>query len=372
MSPHPTPPETPADSNGSGGDPVRTTTWLMLVIVVLLFSWYVLADRYAPWTDQARVDGWVVSITPKVSGKVIEVAVVQDQRVEQGALLARLDPRDYQLAVQRAESNLELARQQTGADSAGVSSAKAGIAQARAELRKREENTQRYERIFEQDPGAVASSTREAAAASEAAARAALDAAVAELERARQQRGSGGEDNAKLRDAKATLEQARIDLGETRLLAPSDGGITNLKVDEGQRAQAGTPLMTFVSATDVWVKAYIRENSIGHIKPGNQVDILLDAEPGRVFPGTVASVGFAVSQPSGGKAGEVETVKASSGWLRDAQRFPVIIRFSDDSAHGLRRYGGQADVQIYTGDNSILNALGYLWIRLMSYLSYVY
>ena len=99
---------------------------------------------------------------------------------------------------------------------------------------------------------------------------------------------------------------------------------------------------------------------------------LLDALPGQVFSGTVASIGFAVSQPSGGKAGEVETVNSSSGWLRDAQRFPVIIRFDDDGTRGFRRYGGQADVQFYTGDHAILNALGRLWIRLMSYLSYVY
>lgn len=363
--------ETPTQ-NGNGTDPVRKTTWVVLALVVLLFGWYVLSDRYAPWTDQARVNGWVVAISPKVSGRVVEVAVVQDQRVAAGTLLARIDPRDYELALKRAESNLELARQQTGVDSAGVDTATAGVAKARAELRKREENAARYERIYEQDPGAVSSSTRESAAASAAAAAAALDAALADLERAQQQAGIAGEDNPKLRDAQATLEQARIDLAETRLLAPSDGGITNLTIDEGQRATAGTPLMTFVSATDVWIKAYLRENSIAQIQPGNPVDIVLDVMPGRVFKGTVASVGFAVSQPSGGQAGDVETVKTSSGWLRDAQRFPVIIRFSDDSSKGFRRYGGQADVQIYTGDSVILNGLGAAWIRLMSWLSYVY
>jgi len=361
----------PADT-GTGSDPVRRTTWVVLLLVVLLFSWYVLGDRYAPWTDQARVDGWVVVISPKVAGRVVEVAVEQDQWVAAGTLLARIDPKDYELALQRAESNLELARQQTGVDSAGVDTAVAGVAKAKADLRKRQENAARYDRIYEQDPGAVSSSTRESAAASAEAAKAALDVALAELERAKQQAGSTGEDNPKLRDAMATLEQARIDLAETRLLAPSDGGITNLKIDEGQRAAAGAPLMTFVSASDVWIKAYLRENSIAQIQPGNPVDIVLDVMPGRVFQGTVASVGFAVSQPSGGKAGEVETVKASSGWLRDAQRFPVIIRFSDDASKGFRRYGGQADVQIYTGDSLILNGLGAAWIRLMSWFSYVY
>jgi len=79
-----------------------------------------------------------------------------------------------------------------------------------------------------------------------------------------------------------------------------------------------------------------------------------------------------VEQPSGGAIGGLIQVKGNSGWLRDAQRFPVAIKFNDDSAHGFRRAGAQADVQIYTGDNAILNRLGWLWIRLLSYLSYVY
>lgn len=353
-------------------DPVRRTTWLVLLIVLLLFVWYVASDRYAPWTDQARVEGWIVPIAPKVSGRVVEVAVTADQRVGAGELLARIDPRDYELAVQRAESNLELARQQTGADSAGVESAAAAVEQVRADLTKRKADVDRYERIYDQDPGAISASTRDRSAAAFAAAQAALEAAEAELERARQQRGATGADNAKLRDAEATLKQARIDLAETRLLAPSAGGVTNLKIDEGQRATAGTPLMTFVSATDVWVKAYLRENSITQIEPGDPVEIVLDAMPGRVLQGKVASVGFAVSAPSGGAAGDVETVRTSSGWLRDAQRFPVIIRFDDDGSRGYRRYGGQADVQIYASDNTLLNALGRFWIRLMSVLSYVY
>ena len=126
------------------------------------------------------------------------------------------------------------------------------------------------------------------------------------------------------------------------------------------------------SAGDVWVKAYLRENSLEHMQKGNPVEISLDALPGRIFLGEVSSIGFAVRPPSSGDAGELENVKEDSGWLRDAQRFPVIIHFSDDAARGFLRHGAQADVQIYTGDNTIVNALGRLWIRFMSVLSYVY
>jgi multidrug resistance efflux pump len=168
------------------------------------------------------------------------------------------------------------------------------------------------------------------------------------------------------------LKQAQINLSETKLYAPSDGGITNLTVDEGFYAKSGTALMTFISGTDVWVKAYLRENSLSNLKIGDPVEILLDVAPGKIFKGEVSTIGYGVSQPSGGATGELETVQADSGWLRDAQRFPVIIKFSDDNSRGIRRHGGQADVQIYTGDHFIVNTLGRIWIRLMSYLSYVY
>ena len=70
--------------------------------------------------------------------------------------------------------------------------------------------------------------------------------------------------------------------------------------------------------------------------------------------------------------GELARVEGNSGWLRDAQRFPVVIHFDDTSSYGHRRLGGQADVQIYTSGNIFVNALGWLWIRLLSILSYVY
>ena len=83
--------------------------------------------------------------------------------------------------------------------------------------------------------------------------------------------------------------------------------------------------------------------------------------PGKVFQGKVFSRGFAIKQDFGGAAGEAATIKGSSGWLRDAQRFPVVIHFEDERARGYRFVVGQADVQIYTGDHGILNALGRLW-----------
>ncbi len=118
----PAPAEVPegADDKTVGGpankpDPVRRLTRIVLGDCVVLFVWYVLADRFTPWTDQARVQGFIVPITPKVSGRVISVDVELNQPVKADQVVARIDPNDYQLALRRAASDLEQAGQEVGA-----------------------------------------------------------------------------------------------------------------------------------------------------------------------------------------------------------------------------------------------------------------
>jgi multidrug resistance efflux pump len=130
--------------------------------------------------------------------------------------------------------------------------------------------------------------------------------------------------------------------------------------------------MTFISTKEVWVQADMRENNLGHIEKGDPVEMVLDAAPGRIFKGEVMSVGYGVSDNSSNTLGGLATVQTTSGWLRQAQNFPVLIRFSDDSARGFRRAGGQVNVIIYTGSRPILNTLGRIWVRLISLLSHIY
>jgi multidrug resistance efflux pump len=192
------------------------------------------------------------------------------------------------------------------------------------------------------------------------------------LEKAKQALGKKGNKNPRIRSALAALKKAQLDLSRTTIVAPSQGGITNLQIDAGHYASAGTPLMTFIEVDNIWIQANLRENNIANIEPGDSVDIVLDVAPGRVFSGTVSSIGFAVDSSITGSVGDLAKVEGKSGWLREAQRFPVIITFDDNSARGFRRFGGQADVLVYTSNNWIINPLGWLWIRLLSWFSYVY
>ena len=351
-------------------DPVRRVSHIVLLIVLLLFTWYVFADRLAPWTDQARVQTYVIPIVSQVSGRVIEVNVNQDQAVNPGDVLFKIDPVDYELAVENAETALELAGQEIGAGTATVTSAQAGVVVAETQLDYVKAQSARVFELEEQE--LFSRSEGDKARAAVQAAQAVLVNARAALDKARQSLGKAGKENPRFRSALAALKKTQLDLSRTTTLAPSLGGITNLQIEVGHYANAGSPVMTFIEAENAWIRADFRENNIGNIKPGNAVDIVLDVAPGKIFKGKVSSVGFAVDSSASGEAGELASVSSRSGWLRDAQRFPVIIRFDDDSSKGLRRVGGQADVLVYTGSNKIINSMGRWWIRALSWFSYIY
>ncbi len=359
--------ETPVENTN---DPVKKITRIALIVIAIMFIWYVVADRLAPWTDQARVQAYVVPIVSQVAGRVTEVNIGKDQEVQQGDVLLKIDPADYQLAVDNAETELELAGQDIGAGTASVSTAQAKVVEQQANV---DHFKAQGKRVFELEKKQIYSKAQgDKARAAIIQADAQLASAKSELEKAKQALGVKGEENPKLRSALAKLKKAQIDLTRTTVLAPSHGGITNLKIDEGHYASVGAPLMTFIEVDNVWIKANLRENSIANVKVGTPVDFILDSAPGRVFQGEVSSKGFAVSHEKGGTIGDLETIENTAGWLRDAQRFPVYVSFDVEDTKGLLRVGGQADVQFYSTDNWLINSLGWIWIRLLSWFSFVY
>jgi multidrug resistance efflux pump len=349
---------------------VRKLTIRVLIVALLLFTWYIAADRLTPSTNQARVRGFVVPIAPQVAGVVTDVNVAMNQRVEEGQMLFRIDPDTYELAVKQAEAELEKAGQSVGANTADVSSAQARLVEARASLRSVQSGAERI--IAIEDTGVVTQAEVDKAKADVAGAEARIVEAIASLERARENLGAAGANNADIVSAMAKLEKAQLDLSRSVLYAPSDGGVTNVRVHVGFYANVGQSVMTFISSSDVWLEAYMRENNIEHINKGDLVELVLDSMPGRIHQATVTSVGFGVADSSGNQIGELATVQAQTGWLRDSQRFPVIISFKDDSTVGFRREAGQADVMIYATDNVLLNGLGWVYIRIIAFLSYLY
>ena len=354
-------------------DPVRKWTLIILGACVFLMFWYLVSDRVTPYTTQARVHALVVPVASEVSGTVIEVNVANNEIVEKGQELFRIDPQRYQLAVETAEANLQSARQATGASTANVAAAEASVGSAIANMDRSEKDAIRLRRIKEEDPGAISDRRLESAEASLAVSREQVRAARANLQKAIADLGQEGDQNSRILQARAALDQARIDLARTVTRAPDAGVLTDMRLDRGNFAAAGAPQMTFIGVNNIWVQADFTENNLGNVDPGDDVEIVFDALPGQVIKGRVRSTGFGVGVSSA-PLGSLPTVENDRQWLRDAQRFPVLIDFqlSNSQDRNAIRVGAQASVIVYTDDGWLFNTAAKIYLRLVSILTYAF
>lgn len=365
--------EAPAQPVAAAGrtktrNPLRRWVGIILGLIVLIFAYSLVADRLTPYTPQGVVQAFVVGIAPEVPGRVSEVNAVDNQKTEAGAVLFRVDPEPYQIAVEKAEADVAAAGQSIGADTAGVTAAQAKVAEAHANLENAMEQAARTLELVKK--GVFAKAKGDEAKAQRDAAKAQARQAEAELRQAQESLGPQGADNPQLRAATAALAKAQRDLVHTAVLAPTDGLVTNLQLTLGQFVPAGQPVMTFIDGRSYWIVASFRENSLEYVQPGAPVEIVFDVLPGQIFTGRVESIGWGVSSYNSGQMGGLPTIKNQTGWIRDPQRFPVRIELEAEGYVPGLRHGSQANVIIYTGDNSIANWLGEIWIWLVSALTY--
>jgi multidrug resistance efflux pump len=349
---------------------------IVAIVLVVSLVLYLVADRYTPYTSQARIDGYVVGVAPNVAGAVTKLSVGNNQAVKAGQPLFEIDPSQYRIALDKARADLANVRKQIGAGSATVEAAQANLRAARANELKARQDASRLRRLREEDPGTISERRQEIADATLQQATAQVAAAEADIRRSIEQMGGApGEGNTQLETALTAVEKARLDLSNTNVRAPSSGVVTDLRTDVGLYAGTGSPVLTLVAIHDVWINAEFTENNLGHMKVGTPVDIVFDALPGRVFKGQVRSIGLGVGQGSAPPPGTLPSIDNDRDWLRQAQRFPVIVGFDarqDEALRDALRVGGQASVIAYGEGTTVLRLLGKLYIRVASLLSYAY
>lgn len=368
-------PEQKADAQEDAGKTVKIGSLVIAAVILISFVWYLLADRFTPYTSQARVQGYVVGVAPKVAGLVTQVMVKNNQEVNEGEQLFEIDPSQYRIALDKAESDLENSRNQVGAGDAAVESARANLLAAKANELKAQQDTTRLTRLYKQDPGTISVRRLEVSRATLKSARANVTAAEAAIQQAIEQKGGEDEENnAILKSAMSAVAKAQLDMNNTIVRASTRGVITDLRAEVGQYASTGSPIMTLVAIHDVWIYAEFTENNLGHMQEGTKVEILFDVMPGEIFEGRIQSIGLGVSEGQAPAPGTLPTVDNSRDWLRQAQRFPVMVKFDVDQQQLSKhlRVGGQASVIAYTEEQGLLKWLGEIYIRVMSWLSYMY
>jgi len=349
-------------------NPLRQITlWIFLLFCIFLMI-AVFMDRYTPTSSRATVSAYVVSIAPEVAGRVIDVSVIDNSRVDPGQILFRIDPSQHQLAVKEAEAKLARVGQAIGASTASVDAAQARLVEAKAFRGNVQEQANRAIELVKR--GVYSQAKTDEAKAALKQADASVGASEAELKRTQEELGPGGAANPQLREALAGLERAQLDLLRTTIVAPAEGVVTNLQLSVGGVVGVGQRAMTFIEVGTVWITAAFKENSLENITAGDRADVLFDVLPGRIFAAKVESVGMGVAQGNVDPNTGLPKISADNSWTRSPQSFPVRLILDEGRPKGVG-YGSQANVVIYTGDNPVTNALGFAWLRILSVLTYV-
>jgi membrane fusion protein, multidrug efflux system len=359
----------------------RRAKWgLLAILAVAAVAGYFLWRHYASreTTDDAQIDGNIVPIAAKVTGTVMEINVQDNQWVKAGTVLIRLDPRDYQVALDRAEAELGDAEATSRAAQAGVpitstttaselrnmeaaeaaarqevDMANARLAEAEANYARTTADLERYRQLVEKNE--IPRQQYDTAVTNEKASRATLDAtraAVASAQsRVRQAeaqvraagtgpqqvavtRSRAGAAAAMVQRARSAVEQAHLNLEYTTLTAPVDGVISKKEnVQLGQIIQPGQPLLAVVPLEDIWVTVNFKETQLKNMRPGQHASIHVDAYD-RNFDGYVDSIGAA----TGARFSLLPPENATGNYVKVVQRVPVKLVFEkgQDPHHLLR------------------------------------
>src|SRR5581483_511377 len=246
---------------------------LVLVAVAIFGMRYWQHARTFVSTDNAYVNANTVEIAAQVSGVVTQVHVRDNQHVEAGAPLFDIDPRPYQATLDKAQAQLELARQGTQQESAAVAQAQAQLAQRQAELANAESNYARTRKLVES--GFLSEQGGETARTAVQTARAAVRAAEAAVAQATSALGKTGEENAAVKSASAAVEQARLDLEHTHVVSPAAGTVANLSLRPGNTVQPGAPLFVVIGDQEFWVDATVKEPELKRVQRGQTATVKL-------------------------------------------------------------------------------------------------
>lgn len=331
------------------------TAGIVLLVLALIFGWlHLRAGRV--FTNDARVAAHVVAVSSEVSGRIVDLQVRPGQRVRAGQLLARIDPSDSRLALERIDAEIariEAQQSQLRAQQASVRSrvedqldvSSAGVSQAQADALAREAELAAARSAFERsktllERGLVAQSRFDEDQARLRAAEQNALRAQAQITGARAQMGvtrTGGDEVEVLQAQIAALEaqkegllaqrgQQSLDLGRREIRAAFDGVIDQTFVDPGEFVAAGTRLLMYHDPSEIWIDVNIKETDIRKVSVGAPVRVKVDAYPGQVFEARVSEVGGAATS----QFALLPNPNPSGNFTKVTQRIPVRLEITQE------------------------------------------
>ncbi|WP_423821670.1 HlyD family secretion protein [Salinisphaera sp. SPP-AMP-43] len=351
-------PETSATSpkNNHKARRVALIAVILLVVVGLAWIawWFLHRDQVS--TDDAYVRADIAQIAPRVTGTIAQVFVRDNEHVAKGDVLFTLDPADFKAALSEAEANLQAARASYTASqqdlsvtrqtsSADIDNARAALESAQAEAERAEADAERYRALYKKHEVSnqqldQMNTQAKSADAQVRQARAQLAQAKASPDRIELKKSQASSAKARIAQAKAQVEQARLNLSYTEVRAPHAGKIAQKSVVPGSQVSAGQSAMALVQ-TDPWVVANFKETQLDRVRPGQPVNMEIDAYPGREFDGRVESI----QAGTGVTFSLLPPQNATGNFVKIVQRVPVKIIFSKpDQLEGLNVSPGMSVV----------------------------
>ncbi len=309
---------------------VSVITALALIALVAALLWW-LHRRHFESTDDAFVDAHITQLSPRVSGAVDKVLVDDNLPVRAGQLLVHIDPSDILAQLQQARASRESARSQIEQASAQAAAQRSALNEAyasligpRADALSAEQNYQRYASLKHNNPAAVAQqqvddafARKRSSAGALLAARKRIDSANAQVQASLAQINTA---QAQLAAADAQIAQASLSLDYTRIVAPVEGHVSNRTVAVGNYVTPGQLLLAIVP-TRVWVTANYKETQLTDMRPGQEVEVDIDAFPHVSFHGHVDSI----QRGSGQVFALLPPQNATGNYVKVVQRIPVKI-----------------------------------------------
>jgi membrane fusion protein (multidrug efflux system) len=312
----------------------RRRRWgrIALIVVPLLilggFAYYWFFMRPYESTDDAFIDGDVVPIAPQVAGEVVQLLVQDNQFVKTGDLILEIDPRDYQARLAKAQSDLtaaqtrlEQAKAQVASDQAKVEQEQASLAAAETEAQRTEADLKRYQSL---PSPAVSQSQLDLAVAQARSNNASVQVARSRTRSAQAQvslsQAAAQTAAAQVKGSEAAVRQAQLSLSYTKVSAPEAGFVTHRTVASGSYVQVGQQLVALVPA-QVWVTANFKETQLKLMRPGQSVQIHVDAYPQHTFRGHIDSI----QRGSGARFSLLPPENATGNYVKVVQRVPVKI-----------------------------------------------
>jgi len=305
---------------------------------------------HRPRTDDALVRANLIGIAPHVSGPIIQLEVVDNQEVREGDLLFVIDPRPFEVELERARANLLLAQSELQSTSNAVAAASADAQRLEIESAFAADHVKRLESLVAGQ--FVTQDAFQAAQVRARASQAALDQSRQEIARQRSLLAQFGDVNARLKAAEAAVNAAELNLSYCRVRSPFPARITNLNISKGEYAQAGKQVFALVDIRAWYVLANFQETYLEYIHPGMIADVFLLSYPGRHFRGTVEGTGWAVLSQDVTTVGVVPNVAPTLNWVRLAQRIPVRIRLESPHPEQPYRMGMTAVVTLHPAAES--------------------